>query len=365
MSDERRSLYDADRELLGAVLEGQPRYRLDQVWKGLYVDFAEPRDITSLPIAVRDRIDDTLPSALELVTESATADGNTVKWLWRLHDGSSIETVLMHYPDRSTVCVSTQAGCAMACGFCATGQGGFERNLSVGEIVEQVIRAARRAQSGSTPRRVSNIVFMGMGEPMANYDRMIAAVHRIHSDIGISARHLTISTVGIIPGIRRLTDEPLPVNLAVSLHAANDELRDELVPINRRYPLEQLYDACEDYLRVKNRRLSFEWALIADVNDRRSDAKELAQATRRLRAHVNVIPLNDTPGWPTTGSSPERVQAFAEELRSLGANVTVRANRGNDIDAACGQLRANHNGPTVTEVPARIERIKRSSAPTD
>lgn len=365
MSDERRSLYDADRELLGSVLEGQPRYRLDQVWKGLYVDFAEPRDITSLPIAVRDRIEDVLPSALELVTESATADGNTVKWLWRLHDGSSIETVLMHYPDRSTVCVSTQAGCAMACGFCATGQGGFERNLSVGEIVEQVVRAARRAQSGSTPRRVSNIVFMGMGEPMANYDRMIAAVHRIHGDIGISARHLTISTVGIVPGIRRLTDEPLPVNLAVSLHAANDELRDELVPINRRYPLEQLYDACEDYLRVKNRRLSFEWALIADVNDRHSDAKELAHAARGLRAHINLIPLNDTPGWPTTGSSPERVQAFAEELRRFGANVTVRANRGNDIDAACGQLRANHNGPTVTEVPARIERIKRSPAPTD
>jgi 23S rRNA (adenine2503-C2)-methyltransferase len=365
MSDDRRSLFDADRDELSAILVEQPRYRIDQVWKGLYVDFAEPRDITSLPLAVRDHIDDSLPPALELVTESATSDGNTVKWLWRLHDGSSIETVLMHYPDRSTVCVSTQAGCAMACGFCATGQGGFERNLSVGEIIEQVIRAARRAQSGSTPRRVSNIVFMGMGEPMANYDRMIAAVRRIHGDIGISARHLTISTVGIIPGIRRLADEPLPVNLAVSLHAANDELRDELVPINRRYPLEDLYEACEDYLRVKNRRLSFEWALIADVNDRDSDARELALAARRLRAHVNLIPLNDTPGWPTTGSSPDKVRDFADELRNLGANVTIRANRGNDIDAACGQLRANHNGPTVTEVPARIERIKRSSEPTD
>jgi 23S rRNA (adenine2503-C2)-methyltransferase len=365
MSDDRRSLFDADRDELSAILVEQPRYRIDQVWKGLYVDFAEPRDITSLPLAVRDHIDDSLPPALKLVTESATSDGNTVKWLWRLHDGSSIETVLMHYPDRSTVCVSTQAGCAMACGFCATGQGGFERNLSVGEIIEQVIRAARRAQSGSTPRRVSNIVFMGMGEPMANYDRMIAAVRRIHGDIGISARHLTISTVGIIPGIRRLADEPLPVNLAVSLHAANDELRDELVPINRRYPLEDLYEACEDYLRVKNRRLSFEWALIADVNDRDSDARELALAARRLRAHVNLIPLNDTPGWPTTGSSPDKVRDFADELRNLGANVTIRANRGNDIDAACGQLRANHNGPTVTEVPARIERIKRSSEPTD
>lgn len=358
------SLFDADRDALAGILNGEPRYRLDQVWKGLYVDFAEPENITSLPTSLRTRLNDLLPPALEMVTESATADGNTVKWLWRLADGASIETVLMHYPDRSTVCVSTQAGCAMACGFCATGQGGFERNLTVGEIVEQVVRAARRANEGPKPRRVSNIVFMGMGEPMANYDRMIDAVYRIHGDIGISARHLTISTVGIIPGIRRLTDEPLPVNLAVSLHAANDELRDELVPINKRYPLADLYDACEDYLRVKNRRLSFEWALIADVNDRSSDARELAAATRRLRAHVNLIPLNDTPGWPTTGSSPARVQQFANELLDLGVNVTVRANRGNDIDAACGQLRATHNGPTVTEVPARIERISRSSGPT-
>ena len=358
------SLFDADRDALAGILDGEPRYRLDQVWKGLYVDFAEPENITSLPASLRTRLNDLLPPALEMVTESATADGNTVKWLWRLADGASIETVLMHYPDRSTVCVSTQAGCAMACGFCATGQGGFERNLTVGEIVEQVVRAARRANEGPKPRRVSNIVFMGMGEPMANYDRMIDAVHRIHGDIGISARHLTISTVGIIPGIRRLTDEPLPVNLAVSLHAANHELRAELVPINKRYPLADLYDACEDYLRVKNRRLSFEWALIADVNDRSSDARELAAATRRLRAHVNLIPLNDTPGWPTTGSSPARVQQFANELLDLGVNVTVRANRGNDIDAACGQLRATHNGPTVTEVPARIERISRSSGPT-
>ena len=360
MTSEHLSLFDADRDALTQILDGEPRYRLDQLWKGLYVDFAEPSDITSLPAGLRARLAETLPSALEMVTESATADGETVKWLWKLADGASVETVLMHYPDRSTVCVSTQAGCAMACGFCATGQGGFERNLTVGEIVEQVVRAARRANEGPTPRRVSNIVFMGMGEPMANYDRMIGAVHRIHGDIGISARHLTISTVGIIPGIRKLADEPLPVNLAVSLHAANDELRDELVPINRRYPLADLYDACEEYLKIKNRRLSFEWAMIADVNDRPSDARELAAATKRLRAHVNLIPLNDTPGWPTTGSSPAKVQQFANELLELGVTVTVRATRGTDIDAAGGQLRADHNGPTVTEVPARIERIKRS-----
>ncbi|MEX1218292.1 MAG: 23S rRNA (adenine(2503)-C(2))-methyltransferase RlmN [Acidimicrobiales bacterium] len=361
---ETRSLFDTDREALAQILSGEPGYRLDQLWKGLYVDFAEPNEITSLPGTLRSHLTEMLPNALEMVTESVTTDGNTVKWLWRLSDGASVETVLMHYPDRSTVCVSTQAGCAMACGFCATGQGGFERNLSVGEIVEQVVRAARRANEGTRPRRVSNIVFMGMGEPMANYDRMIGAVYRIHGDIGISARHLTISTVGIIPGIKRLAEESLPVNLAVSLHAANDELRDELVPINRRYPLADLYEACEQYIQAKNRRLSFEWALIAGVNDRTSDARELATATRRLRAHVNLIPLNDTPGWPTTGSSAKKVQEFAEELVDLGVNVTVRANRGNDIDAACGQLRANHNGPTVTEVPARIERINSSPKST-
>ena len=169
-----------------------------------------------------------------------TDGGDTVKWLWALDGGAHVETVLMHYPDRSTVCVSTQAGCAMGCGFCATGQAGFERHLSVGEIVEQVIEAARRA----APRRVSNVVFMGMGEPLANYDATWAAVERLHGDVGISARHLTLSTVGIVPGIRRLATEALPVNLAVSLHAANDRLRDELVPINRRYPLAALAEAC-------------------------------------------------------------------------------------------------------------------------
>jgi len=253
-----------------------------------------------------------------------------------------VETVLMHYPDRSTVCVSTQAGCAMACGFCATGQAGFERNLSVGEIVEQVVRATQRARSGATPRRVSNIVFMGMGEPMANYDRMWGAVERLHGDIGISARHLTVSTVGIIPGIKRLATEALPVNLAVSLHAANDELRDELVPINKRYPLADLAAACAAYLEIKNRRLSFEWALIDGVNDRDADAKELAAYARSLRAHINLIPLNPTPGYATKGTPPARVRAFRDLLTDLGANATVRQNRGTEIDAACGQLRAEH-----------------------
>jgi len=209
----------------------------------------------------------------------------------------------------------------------------------VGEIVEQVVRAIREAK----PRRVSNIVFMGMGEPLANYNATWGAVERLHSDIGLSARHITVSTVGIIPGIRRLTDEALPVNLAVSLHAANDTLRDELVPINRRYPLGDLAEACADYLTVKNRRLSFEWAMIADVNDRDSDAQELAGLCRALRAHVNLIPLNPTPGYAVRGSSPARVREFRDLLIDLGANATIRKNRGTEIDAACGQLRANHD----------------------
>ena len=246
----------------------------------------------------------------------------------------------MLYPDRVTVCVSSQAGCAMACGFCATGQAGFTRQLSVGEIVEQVVVAARDARG--MDRRLANVVFMGMGEPMANEGAVWASVERLHGAIGLSARHITISTVGLIPGIRKLTERQLPVNLAVSLHAANDELRDELVPINKRYPLDHLMAACGDYLAAKGRRLSFEWALIDGVNDRTRDAQELAGLCRRFRlpAHVNLIPLNPTPGYPTVGSSKSRVAAFHTQLTDLGINATVRRNRGTDIDAACGQLAA-------------------------
>ena len=327
--------YDATRDDIAALLEGEPAYRTRQVWDGLHA-LREPSELTELPAALRATVDAALPPALEEARRTTSDEGDTTKWLWRLHDGDLIETVLMHYPDRTTVCVSTQAGCAMGCGFCATGQAGFERNLSVGEIVEQVVRAAR----ASRPKRVGNVVFMGMGEPLANYDRTWGAVRRLHDDLGISARHLTISTVGIVPGIKRLAAEDLPVNLAVSLHAANDALRDELVPINRRYPLDVLTAACADYLSAKNRRLSFEWALIAGVNDRDTDARELADVARSLRAHVNLIPLNPTAEYDTPGSPSQRVKQFRDLLRDLGANATVRQNRGTSIDAACGQLRA-------------------------
>ena len=334
------TLYTPTRDEFAELLVGEPRYRLDQVWAGLYTQLALPADITTMPKALRERIARDLPTSLSQVVRRVSDGGDTVKYLWELHDGSRIETVLMLYPDRVTVCVSSQAGCAMACGFCATGQAGFTRQLTVGEIVEQVVVAARDARGMS--RRLANVVFMGMGEPMANEAAVWGAVERLHGAIGLSARHITISTVGLIPGIRKLTERQLPVNLAVSLHAANDELRDELVPINKRYPLDDLMSACSEYLETKGRRLSFEWALIDGVNDRDSDARELAQRCRqfRLPAHVNLIPLNPTPGYPTIGSSKTRVAQFHQLLVDLGVNATVRRNRGTDIDAACGQLAA-------------------------
>lgn len=337
--------YDASHDDIGRLLDGEPAYRARQVWDGLYRRGVDPEDLTDLPLALRSRLAEALPTALTAVTTSTSDGGDTSKWLWELPDGARIETVLMHYDDRTTVCVSTQAGCAMACGFCATGQSGFERHLSPGEIVEQVVRARRTA----APRRVSNVVFMGMGEPLANYDGTWGAVERLHADLGISARHLTISTVGLVPGIRRLATEALPVNLAVSLHLADDDRRDELVPINRRYPLAALAEACHEYLEAKGRRLSFEWALIDGVNDTDVDARQLADYARPLRAHVNLIPLNPTPGYPVRGSTPARVREFRDRLRALGINATVRQNRGTDIDAACGQLRAGH---TATPVPS-------------
>lgn len=334
------TLYTPTRDELATLLEGEPRYRLDQVWQGLYTQLAEPAEISNVPKALRERLGAALPTALTQVIRKVSDDGDTVKYLWALDDGSKIETVLMIYPDRVTVCVSSQAGCAMACGFCATGQAGFRRHLTVGEIVEQVVVAARDARAMG--RRLANVVYMGMGEPMANEAAVWASVERLHDALGLSARHLTISTVGLVPGIRTLADRPLPVNLAVSLHAANDTLRDELVPINKRYPIDQLMEACAGYLAAKGRRLSFEWALIDGVNDRPSDAAELAALTRRfhLPAHVNLIPLNPTPGYPTVGSPAARVREFRDDLVARGVNATVRRNRGTDIDAACGQLAA-------------------------
>jgi 23S rRNA (adenine2503-C2)-methyltransferase len=321
---------------LAGILAGEPGYRARQVWRALHLGRA-PEEMTDLPRRLRERLAAELQPALTPAATSVSAEGDTTKWLWSLADGARVETVLMTYPSgRVTVCVSTQAGCAMACSFCATGQAGFERQLTTGEIVEQVIRAGRATPAG----RVNNVVFMGMGEPLANYGPLWAAIERLHADVGISARHLTVSTVGIVPGIRRLATERLPVNLAVSLHAANDELRNQLVPINRRYPLAAVVDACRVWTASKNRRLSFEWALIDGVNDRSSDAAELAAIARPLAAHVNLIPLNPTPGYLTRGTPPAGVRAFRDRLVEARVNATIRRNRGTDIAAACGQLAA-------------------------
>ena len=354
----RPSRYDPDRAGLDVLVAevgeatgtALPSYRVDQLWQGLYRDLVGPEDVSTLPKALRGPLADLLPPALTEDTRSVGDDGDTVKWLWRLADGSLIETVLMHYEERSTVCVSSQVGCAMGCGFCATGQMGFDRHLSTGEIVEQVVRA--QVEAGD--RRVSNVVFMGMGEPLANYDRTWAAVQRLHGDLGLSARHITISTVGVVPGIRRLATEGLPINLAVSLHAADDDLRDELVPINRRYPLDELADACREHVTTTGRRLSFEWALIHDVNDRPEDAVRLADYARPLGAHVNLIPLNPTPGWPTRGSSPARVRQFAEDVNARGGNATVRRTRGTEIDAACGQLRTDRTNADILNTDGSV-----------
>ena len=336
---------------LAGLLPGEPAFRARQVWRGLHQGLG-PEEMTDLPLALRHRLAADLPSGLAVGHRSVREDGGTVKWLWVLDDGAAVETVLMHYPDRATVCVSSQAGCAMACGFCATGQAGFRRNLTAGELVEQVVRARRAA----LPRRLSNVVFMGMGEPLANYGPTSAAVERLHDELGLSARHLTVSTVGLVPGIRRLAGERLPVNLAVSLHAANDALRDELVPINRRWPLPVLMEACGAWVEAKGRRLSFEWALIEGTNDRPSDAGELAALARPLGAHVNLIPLNPTPGYATRGTPAAGVRAFRDGLRNLGVNATVRRNRGTDIDAACGELAAAQRTSTVIGPGARTAR---------
>ena len=358
-----RGPYDLSRDEIGHHLADQPAYRTGQVWKGMYERSLRPEEMTDLPVPLRERLSHALPPSLEIVEESVSSDGQTIKWLSRAPDGAAVETVLMLYPDRATACVSSQAGCAMKCSFCATGQGGFRRNLSSGEILEQVAAARRKAGS----RRLSNLVFMGMGEPLANYERVWAAIERINADMGISARHITVSTVGVLPGIRRLAREALPVNLAVSLHAANDELRNSLVPLGRRYPLDDLVETCRQYLTAKGRRLSFEWALIAGVNDRPSDTRELAAIAAPLGAHVNLIPLNPTPGYPVRGTDKNGVRRFRDELVKLGVNATVRRNRGTDIDAACGQLAATApvpaGGSTSVASPTRATRVPPPSVP--
>ncbi len=330
-------------EELHLLSEGEPGYRIEQLREWLYRHpVLDARAMTNLPLLLRERLHDTLwPFAVEM--EHSGDGGKTRKWLFRAPDGAAYEAVLMAYPKRATLCLSSQAGCALGCTFCATGQFGFERHLQAGEIVAQVAYAQAYLHGvgmPGSPDHLTNIVFMGMGEPLANYDRVREALRRIIEVMRFSARAVTVSTVGVVPGMRRLAEEPWPVNLAVSLHASDDQLRDQLVPLNRRYPLAEVEAAAAYYSERKRRRVSIEWTMIAGVNDSQGQAEGLVTIARRLRAHVNLIALNPTPRSPDRPSDPAAIRRFSQVLRQAGITVTVRDTRGQSIDAACGQLRA-------------------------
>ncbi|GHF30179.1 putative dual-specificity RNA methyltransferase RlmN [Amycolatopsis deserti] len=312
---------------------------------------ADPAAMTDIPAASRERlVSELMPPLLTEVRALACDDGTTRKTLWRAHDGTLLESVLMRYPDRATLCISSQAGCGMACPFCATGQAGLTRNLSTAEIVDQVRSAAAVMRDGlmpGGPGRLSNIVFMGMGEPLANYKRVVAAVRRITdpapNGLGISQRSVTVSTVGLAPAIRRLADEKMQVRLAVSLHTPDDELRDTLVPVNNRWPVDEVLEAARYYADSTGRRVSIEYALIRDVNDQPWRADLLAKRLRKhlgQLVHVNLIPLNPTPGskWDASPKPVER--EFVRRVNEGGVTCTVRDTRGQEIAAACGQLAA-------------------------
>ncbi|HUG31728.1 MAG TPA: 23S rRNA (adenine(2503)-C(2))-methyltransferase RlmN [Acidimicrobiia bacterium] len=334
--------YLTNPDSLEDLVEGEPSYRADQLRNWLYrTPVLDAHDMTNLPQGLRQSIAPHLwPFQVEM--EQSADGGTTRKWLFRAPDGAAIETVLMGYPRRATLCISSQAGCALGCTFCATGQFGFERHLEPGEIVAQVAYAQaflRQIGMPGVPDHLTNIVFMGMGEPLANFDRVREALRRMIEVMGLSARSITVSTVGMVPGIRRLAREPWPVYLAISLHAADDELRTSLVPINKRYPIAELEQAAWEYFEKKGRRLSIEWTMMDGVNDTIDQADKLAAIANRLRAHVNLIALNPTPLSEERAPSKLHIEEFAHALERRGINVTVRDTRGRDIDAACGQLR--------------------------
>jgi len=345
---------------------GEPPYRARQVWSRLYQRLAASFDeMTELPKSLRERLArETVIGALAPRMEQRSSDGQTRKILFALPDGAQIESVLMGYERRRTACISTQAGCAMGCLFCATGQGGLQRNLTSGEIVAQVLYFAREMKSeiggwksevGSRKSDLrpptsdlrpltsdlTNIVLMGMGEPFANYDQVMAAVRRLNDPTGFNfgARRMTVSTVGLVPGIKKLAQEDIQVNLAVSLHAATDDLRDRLAPVNKRYPLSVLLPAVREYIERTHRRVSFEWALIEGVNDTPEQARALARRVRGMLCHVNLIPLNPTSGYPGAASTRQRIAEFRAVLESANIPNTLRLRRGIDIQAGCGQLR--------------------------
>jgi 23S rRNA (adenine2503-C2)-methyltransferase len=342
---------------------GEKPFRADQLSRHYFARYTdEPADMTDLPAGVRAALtDELLPRLLTSERELTCDNGATRKMLWRLHDGALVESVLMKYPDRVTMCVSSQAGCGMGCPFCATGQAGLTRNLSTAEIVAQVVageRAVHEEHGSAQPTatsRVSNIVFMGMGEPLANFKNLMGAIHRLSDPVpgglGISQRSLTVSTVGLVPAIKRLTAEGLTVRLAVSLHAPDDEARDELIPVNRRWKVAEVLETAWEYAAATGRRVSIEYALIRDINDQAWRADLLGSLLAGHLAHVNLIPLNPTPGSKWTASRPGVQEEFVRRLEDHGVPVTVRDTRGREIDGACGQLAATVTGRSVG--PAR------------
>lgn len=317
-----------------------PAYRARQLWQGIYAHLLpSPYAITNLPKDLRQELDERYVfDAFNIRDAIDSSDGGTQKLLLEMQDGSTIETVLMRYDRRRTACISTQVGCAMGCVFCATGQMGFGRNLTKGEITAQVLLIGQRlAQEGD---RLTNVVMMGMGEPLHNYEETLAAIDQLNDPDGFNfgARRFTISTVGLVPAIDRFSSERRQVNLAVSLHAATNPLRDQLLPINRRYPLETLMAACRRYVEKTNRRITFEWALISDLNDQPDQAHALTEWLHGLISHVNLIPLNPTSGYSGGPSTSDRAETFKQILETAGISCTIRVRRGIDIQAGCGQL---------------------------
>jgi len=319
---------------------GYPAFRARQLWEWLYTQRAASfQAMHTLPRELRERLQASCTlGTLSIAAEQSSADGTT-KRLYRLADGQLIESVLMPYDDdRRTACISSQVGCAMGCVFCATGQMGFARQLTSAEIFEQAMLFARELEAEG--ERLSNVVLMGMGEPFHNYDNVLHAVRRLMNDLGIGARHITISTVGLVPQIRRFADEGLQVTLAISLHKATDEARSALLPVNKRWPLEELIAACYDYVEKTGRRISFEWAAISGQNDSLLEAHQLGALLRGLLCHVNIIPLNPTGGYTGAPSDSRAIQQFIAILAEYGVSATVRMRRGIDIDAGCGQLKS-------------------------
>lgn len=342
LADNQPFIYDLTLDQLTELLKswGEPAYRARQIWQGIYQKlWNAPDQFTALPKKLRERLFSEVSfSHLQPARALNSTDGETVKTLFRLPDERAIEAVLMRYNTRRTLCISSQAGCAMGCVFCATGQMGFKRNLSSGEIIEQILYYARTL--AAEDERITNVVMMGMGEPFHNYENTLAAIDRLNEPdgLGLGARRFTISTVGLVPMIRRFAGEKRQINLAISLHAATDLERSAIMPVNKKYPIEELISACREYVELTGRRITFEWALIQGVNDSIETARKLASLLKGLLCHVNVIPLNPTTRYAGRGSTRESAAAFKAELEAHGIPCTIRIRRGIDIQAGCGQL---------------------------